>query len=197
MRSDRCLTAVDRHAAHRIPLHPPKRAAAYPTTTGIRHLAQVLTEPTLTPAPGPKPERSHVNSASCDRPPCNGEAADAASHLEMQPLAAIARQTLGLRDLSGWIRFAVTLRRREADSNHRFPVAKETNFVREPEPSRRRPKRQLIFRVPNPFPSTSESYELAGRDRIGSQHGDGAGGEIFAQQRHICFRRAPQGWWIS
>ena len=24
---------------------PPKRAAAYPTTTGIRHLAQVLTEP--------------------------------------------------------------------------------------------------------------------------------------------------------
>src|SRR5215467_16286297 len=37
--------AVDRHAAHRIPLHPPKRAAAYPTTTGIRHLAQVLTEP--------------------------------------------------------------------------------------------------------------------------------------------------------
>src|ERR1700747_2172009 len=38
--------AVDRHAGHRIPLHPPlKRAAAYPTTTGIRHLAQVLTEP--------------------------------------------------------------------------------------------------------------------------------------------------------
>src|SRR5262249_55486669 len=37
--------AVDRHAGHRIPLHPPKRAAAYPTTTGIRHLTQVLTEP--------------------------------------------------------------------------------------------------------------------------------------------------------
>src|SRR5215472_1220526 len=38
--------AVDRHAGHRIPIHPPlKRAGAYPTTTGIRHLAEVLTEP--------------------------------------------------------------------------------------------------------------------------------------------------------
>jgi ABC-type transport system substrate-binding protein len=38
--------AVDRHAGHRISIHPPlKRAGAYPTTTGIRHLAEVLTEP--------------------------------------------------------------------------------------------------------------------------------------------------------
>jgi hypothetical protein len=46
------------------------------------------------------------------------------------------------------------------DSNHRFPVAKEVNPVREPQPSRRRQKfvskRQL-----NPFPSTGESRQIS------------------------------------
>jgi hypothetical protein len=62
-----------------------------------------------------------------------------------------------------------TVRWREMDFNHRFPVAKEMNPVRESEPSRRRQKfvskRQLILRGPNPFPFTGESYELAGGDR--------------------------------
>src|SRR5262249_38388332 len=40
-----CLTAVDRHAGTASRFIPLKRAAAYPTTTGIRQLAQVLTEP--------------------------------------------------------------------------------------------------------------------------------------------------------
>src|SRR5437868_8854891 len=35
VRSDRCLTAVDRHPGHRIPLHPLKQPGAYPITTGI------------------------------------------------------------------------------------------------------------------------------------------------------------------
>jgi hypothetical protein len=36
---------VDRHAGHRIPLHPPKTARSVPITTAIRQLAQALTEP--------------------------------------------------------------------------------------------------------------------------------------------------------
>ena len=86
-----------------------------------------------------------------------------------------------------------TLRWREMDSNHRFPVAKEMNPVGEPQPSRRRrksiSKRYLIFRVPKRFPSTGESYDLAGATDIGSPHSYGAGSEIFAKQRDICFRR--------
>jgi hypothetical protein len=58
------------------------------------------------------------------------------------------------------------------DSNYRFPVAKEMELVRKPEPSRRRQKVRLEAKAylpgtdgSNPFPSSGESDELEGRSK--------------------------------
>jgi hypothetical protein len=75
-----------------------------------------------------------------------------AGYWPIRPMSGISRRAVIMQLGRSGTESSLTLRWRGMDSNYRFPVAKQMELVRKPEPSRRRQKcaskRKLIFQVP-------------------------------------------------